>query len=218
MPKYSCHAFRSSASCCSTRPVTRCTSRAANPRLVASRTGTNQNFASFRSRATCTCGGSARSLEKKKNRYGPLSRMVGLTWADLASFRVELPPGSLLRLTLYRQKGPFLETAAGAAHEPASPAYHCPHCARPWHPEQASRTQQLRAACSARTRQLVPVPFCALGGFRWRAAKHRNRQPSLPPQQPTLPAGTPPGAVPAKNQRIPTGSVLERALPHGGAR
>lgn len=28
----------------------------------------------------------------------------------------------------------------------ASFACHCPHCARPWHPEQASRPQQLRAA------------------------------------------------------------------------
>jgi hypothetical protein len=117
MPKYSCHAFTSSASCCSTRPASRRTSRAPNPRLVASRTGTNQNFASFRSGATCTCGGSARSLEKKKNRYGPLSRMVGLTWADLASFQMELPPVSLLRLTraLARRRSRYHPRRSGRA-------------------------------------------------------------------------------------------------------
>jgi len=98
--------------------------------------------------------------------------------------------GVKVSLTLYRRKGPFPETAAGAAHDTASPACHCPHCARPWPPEQTSWTQQRRAARAARTQQVAPVPCCVPGGFRWRAAKHRSRQPSLSPPQPALPDRT----------------------------
>lgn len=39
----------------------------------------NQSFAVLSARATWTCTGSFRSLAKKKNRYGPLRKTVGLT-------------------------------------------------------------------------------------------------------------------------------------------
>jgi len=58
-----------------------------NPRLYSSFTGLSQNFAAFRSRETCTWLGSPRSLEKKKNRYGPLWRTVGLTLRILPAFQ-----------------------------------------------------------------------------------------------------------------------------------
>lgn len=66
--KYSCHAFTNWASRSWTNAVTRFSSAGANPWLYSVRTGSNQNFATFRSRATCTCIGSPRPLEKKKNR------------------------------------------------------------------------------------------------------------------------------------------------------
>ena len=62
-----------------------------NPKLYAIRTGASQNVASLSSRFTCTWIGSFRSLEKKKNRYGPLCRTVGLTEGDLASFSGRRP-------------------------------------------------------------------------------------------------------------------------------
>ena len=46
-------------------------------------------MAALSSRATCTWTGSFRSLAKKKNRYGPLRRTVGLTGSIVASSRTD---------------------------------------------------------------------------------------------------------------------------------
>src|SRR5438094_306074 len=74
--------------------------------------GTNQSLTSMSSRPTCTCGGSSRSLEKKKNRYGiavaaeergpgigriRLRRIPNATADSLQAFVQEaVAPGSLL--------------------------------------------------------------------------------------------------------------------------
>jgi hypothetical protein len=71
----------------------RLSSDAENPWLYACRTGDNQNFAALRSRAICTCTGSCRSVAKKKNRYGPLLRTVGLTTPLSQLLRMSHRPG-----------------------------------------------------------------------------------------------------------------------------
>jgi hypothetical protein len=55
------------------------------------------------------CLGSFRSFEKKKNRYGPLCRTVGLTESNSASLWDRLPillldPANALRLTRGRSR------------------------------------------------------------------------------------------------------------------
>jgi len=82
--------------------------------------------------------------------------------AILTPFRFGL---YLVRPTEFGRNGPFPEAATVTAQDTASPACHCPHCARPWPPEQASRTQHLRAARAARAQQLAPVRFWAPGGI-----------------------------------------------------
>src|SRR2546425_9959011 len=86
--------------------------------------GTNQSLTSMSSRPTCTCGGSSRSLEKKKNRYGiavaaeergpgigriRLRRIPNATADSLQAFVQEaVAAGSLLhtdgRLSYHRQE------------------------------------------------------------------------------------------------------------------
>ena len=53
-------------------------STALNPRLRASATGANQNFADWSSRSTWMCDGSFKSWLTKYIRYGPLRRTVGM--------------------------------------------------------------------------------------------------------------------------------------------
>ena len=82
--------------------------------------------------------------------------------AILTPFRFGL---YLVRPTEFGRKEPFPEAATGAAQDTASPACHCPQCARPWLPEHASRTQKRRAPRAARPQPLAPVPFWAPGGI-----------------------------------------------------
>ena len=49
-----------------------------NPPALSSATGSSQSLATMFSRRTCMCGGSPRSSDTKKKRYGPISCTVGI--------------------------------------------------------------------------------------------------------------------------------------------
>lgn len=65
-----------------------------NPPARSRTTGSSQNLATMFSRRTCTCGGSLRSGDTKKNRYGSTLRTVGML-ARRHSIRLAClgPPG-----------------------------------------------------------------------------------------------------------------------------
>jgi len=76
--KYSSHFSLNRDAFCATRWPIFIISRLLKPPLRSNRTGLSQNFAAQSSRSTCTCGGSTWSAAKKKNRYGPITRTVGI--------------------------------------------------------------------------------------------------------------------------------------------